>query len=64
MQMVGKTNLKSIYQKNVAKKTNYFPQIGQDDTLARTLNGYNSVIFHSIFTFDHTKMISSSRQIE
>ena len=46
--------------KNVAKMTNYLPKMGQDATFARTLNGHNSVIFHPILTFDHTKMICSS----
>ena len=42
--------------------TNYLPKMGQDVTYARTLNGHNSVIFHPSLTFEHTKMISSSRQ--
>ena len=44
---------------NVAKMTNYLPKMGQGATFARTLNGHNSVIFHSIMPFDHTKIISS-----
>ena len=64
MQMMGKINLKSISVQNVAKMTNYLPKMGQGTTCARTLNGHNSIIFHPILTFDHTKMISSSIQIE
>ena len=49
---------------NVAKMTNYLPKMGKDATFARTLNAHNSVIIHPILTFDHTKMNSSSRQME
>ena len=49
---------------SVAKMNNYLPKMGQDATFARTLKGHNSVIFHPILTFDHTKLINSSRQIE
>ena len=33
-------------------------------TFGQSLGGHNLVIFHPILTFDHTKMISSSRGIE
>ena len=49
---------------NVARMINYLSKMGQGATFARTLNGHNSVIFYPILTFDYTKMISSSRQIE
>ena len=60
----GQNKFKVDILKSVVKMTNYLPKMGQDATFARTLNGHNSVIFHPILTFDHTKMISSSRQIE
>ena len=47
---------------NVTKMTNYLPKMGQDATFAQTLNDHNSVIFHPILTFNHTKMISSSKK--
>ena len=31
--------------KNVAKMANFWPKIGQDATLASTLNGHNLAIF-------------------
>ena len=41
---MGKTNLKSISQKNMAKIANFQPKIGQDATSAPTLNRHNSAI--------------------
>ena len=42
--------------------TNYLPKMGRDATFLGILNGHNSVIFHPIFTIDHTKMISLLRR--
>ena len=62
--MVGKTNLNPYPTRCGQNEVNYLSKIGQDATFARTFNGHNLAIFHPILTFDHTKMISSSRQIE
>ena len=53
----GKTNLKFISQKNVAK-------IGQCHFGARASHGHKLDIFHQILTSEHTKMTSSLRRIE
>ena len=44
--------------------TNYLPDMDQDATFARTLNGHTSVIFYPILMIEWTKMISSLRLIE
>ena len=49
----------SKFEVNVAKMANF-----QDPTFVPTLNEHNSAIFYPILMFDHTKMMSSTRQIE
>ena len=39
-------------------------KISRAATLGQSLDGHNLVIFHPILTFDHTKMISSSRRVQ
>ena len=54
---VGQNKFEVYFLKYVAK-------MDQDATFVRILNGNNSVIFHPILSFDHTKIICSSRQIK
>ena len=60
----GKTNLKFISQKNVAKMAILWPKIGQRHFGARASHGHNLAIFHQILTNEHIKMTSSLRRIE
>ena len=45
MEIKGKTSLKFISQKNMARIANFQPKIGQGATFAPTLIGHNSAIF-------------------
>ena len=50
--------------KNVAKIATNWLKMSRAATFGHSLGGHNLVIFHPILTFDHTKMMSSSRGIE
>ena len=61
----GQNKLELLILRNMAGITNYLPKIGHGPGRHFCANlKRHMVIFHPIFTFDHTKIISSSRQIE
>ena len=60
----GQNKLEVYISKNMARMANKWLKINGVATFGHSLGGHNSVIFHSIWTFDHTKIISSSRRVE
>ena len=50
--------------KNVAKIATNWLKMSRAAAFGQSLGGHNLVIFYPILTFDHTKMISSSRRVQ
>ena len=60
----GQNKLEVYISKNMARMANKWLKISSAATFGQSLSGHNSTIFYPIWTFDHTKMISSSRRVE
>ena len=60
----GHNKLGGRISKNVAKTATNWLKISRAATFGQSLGGHNLVIFYPILTFDHTKMISSSRRVQ
>ena len=60
----GQNKLEGCISKNMAKMAKKWLKISRAATFGQSWDGHNLVILHPIWTFDPTKMISSSRRVE
>ena len=60
----GQNKLEGCISKNMAKMAKKWLKISRAATFGQSWDGHNLVILHPIWTFDPTKMISSSRRID
>ena len=60
----GQNKLEGCISKNMAKMAKKWLKISRAATFGQSWDGHNLVILHPIWTFDPTKIISSSRRID
>ena len=60
----GQNKLEGCISKNMAEMAKKWQKISRAATFGQSWDGHNLVIFHPIWTFDPTKMVSSSRRTD